>query len=354
MKIRAGALSIAAGLGLLALAAAARPAGAELPAVAAEMAEAASNFLASLTPDQQRRVTYLFKDEERRNFHFFPIPRRGVPLKELDDAQRQLGLVLVATGLGRKGQAKALTVMSLGRVLRDLEPESPNPFRDSDQYYFTIFGKPDPKGAWGWRLEGFHLSLNYTIVDGRLIAPSPSFMGAHPAAVKDPHPRRGLRALAAEEDLGRALYLSLDPEQRRLATGVLPKFEDTVGGFVTGNVRKLERAAPEGIPMSKLTPAQGARLMELVREYAERHRPELADRDLARIEAAGKEKIHFRWAGSTAPFEPHHYLIQGPTFLVEYDNTQDGANHVHCIWRDFDGDFGEDLLREHYRRQHGR
>jgi hypothetical protein len=164
----------------------------------------------------------------------------------------------------------------------------------------------------------------------------------------------GLRALAAEEDLGRALYRSLDPEQRRLATGVLPKFEDTVGGFLTGNARKLERGAPEGIPMSKLSPEQAARLMELVREYAHRHRRELAEQDLAKIEAAGRGKIHFRWDGSAEPFEPHHYLIQGPTFLVEYDNTQDGANHVHCIWRDFDGDFGDDLLKRHYQQQHSR
>ncbi len=354
MKTWTGILSVSAGLALMALGAAAGPAPGDQAAVAVEMAQAASNLLAALTPDQQRRVTYLLKDEERRNFHFFPIPRRGVPIKEMNDAQKQLALALLATGLSPKSYGKALTVMSLGQVLRDLEPESPNPYRDSDQYYVTIFGKPDPKGTWGWRLEGFHLSVNYTIVEGKQIAPSPSFMGAHPATVKEPHPRKGLRALAAEEDLGRALYLSLDAEQRRAATGVLPKFEETVGGFLTGNTRKLERGKPEGIPASKLTPEQAARLMELVQVYARRHRRELADRELERIEAAGKEKIHFRWDGSAEPFQPHHYLIQGPTFLVEYDNTQDGANHVHCIWRDFDGDFGDDLLKLHYRQQHGR
>ena len=349
-----GIVSIAAGLALMGLAA--LPVGEkriESAGVAEEMADAASNFLAALSPDQQRRATYLFKDEERRNFHFFPVPRRGVPLKELNAAQRQLGHALVSTGLSARGYLKAVTVMSLGQVLRDLTPESPNIYRDSDQYYFTIFGKPGPKGTWGWRTEGFHLSLNFTIVDGKGIAAAPSFFGSLPATVQE-GPRKGLRALAEEEDLGRRLITSLGPELRRAATGKIPKFEDTVGGLLTGNARKIERGKPQGVPLSRMSPAQAELLKDLVREYARRHRPELANLDLAKIEKAGWENVHFRWAGGTAPGEPHHYLIQGPTFLIEYDNTQDEANHVHSVWRDFDNDFGKDLLRHHYRRRHGR
>jgi hypothetical protein len=356
-RLGAMALSVAAGFGLIALVLAAEPGppGPEGDPSRAieEMAEAASNFLAALSPDQKRRVTYLFKDQERRNLHFFPIPRRGVPMKELNDAQRALGHALLSTGLSARGYFKATTIMSLGQVLRDLEPQSPNPFRDSDQYYFTIFGKPDPQGTWGWRLEGFHLSFNFTIVGGRAVASAPSFMGAHPAVVKD-GPRQGLFVLRNEEEGGRELIRSMDEGQRKAAIFPLTKFEETVGGILTGNVPRLEPRAPRGVPASRMTPAQREILLRLVREYVQRHRGELAEQDWAKLQAAGTEKIHFSWDGGLEPGEPHHYMIQGPTFLVELDNTQDGANHVHCIWRDFEGDFGDDLLRRHYAEHHGK
>ncbi|MBI4623612.1 MAG: DUF3500 domain-containing protein [Verrucomicrobia bacterium] len=360
-----GILLAAAAIGWVAMAAGTRssgpPAAADLVRTAEEMEQAASNWLAALSPDQQRRAVYRFKDEERRNFHYFPIPRRGVPLKELNDAQRQLAYVLVSTALSARGYMKALTVMSLGQVLRDLDPE-PSPFRDSDQYYFTIFGSwnkdrsqflPDRKGTWGWRIEGFHLSINVTIVDGKAVVSAPTFMGAHPATVKEGR-RMGLRALPKEEDLGRRLAQSLDADQRRVAFHELPIFEETVGGLLTGNARKIERTAPEGLPESKLRLEQAAALWELVQHYAHNHRAELAEQDLAKIDQAGREKIHFRWAGGLKPGEGHHYMIQGPTFIIEYDNTQDGANHVHCVWRDFDNDFGDDLLRRHYEQQQHR
>ncbi len=353
------ALSLAVGAGLIALVAlTAEGRGPSTPRAddskaAEEMAEAASNFLAALSPDQQRRASYLFKDEERRNIHFFPIPRRGLPMKELNAAQLALAHALLSTGLSPRGYVKATTIMSLGQVLRDLEPQSPNPYRDSDQYYFTIFGKPHPTGLWGWRMEGFHLSFNYTIVGGRAVATAPSFMGAHPAIVKD-GPRKGLNVLRNEEDGGRRLARSMDEAQRKAAFFPLPKFEDTVGGILTGNVHKLEPPAPRGLPASRMTAEQKGMLLALVKEYVHRHRPDLAEQDWAKVQAAGTEKIHFSWAGSLEPDEPHHYMIQGPTFLVELDNTQDGANHVHCIWRDFEGDFGVDLLRRHYAEHHGK
>ena len=349
-------LSIAAGVGLITLAFA--TAGeTRLPAddsrASEEMAAAAGNFLAALSPDQQRRVTYLMKDEERRNFHFFPIPRRGVPFKELNAAQGALAHALLNTGLSQRGYGKAVTIMSLGQILRELEPQSPNPYRDSDQYYVTLFGKPDPKGTWGWRIEGFHLSLNITIVDGKAVTVAPSFLGAHPAVVKE-GPRKGLETLPAEEELGRRLARSLDDEQRKVAVHALPKFEETVGGLITGNARKLERGTPRGLPASRMTAGQKELLLSLVKEYVHRHRPDLAEGDLEKIKAAGTEKIHFSWAGSPEPGQPHHYLVQGPAFLIELDNTQDGANHVHCVWRDFENDFGDDLLRRHYAERHGK
>lgn len=320
--------------------------------VATEMAEAAQNWLNALDAEQRRRSTFLFQDQERRTFHYFPIPRCGLPLKDMTQGQRHLAHALLATGLSTRGYLKTSTIMSLGDLLREMRPDTPNPFRDADQYFLTIFGKPGPEGSWGWRFEGFHVSLHFTLRDGEVVAASPSFLGVHPATVPT-GPRQGLRTLPKEEDLGRALAVSLTPEQRAEALGEIPDFlTETVGGLVTGNVPKVENFDPTGIPAARLDKRQQAQLWELIAEYAHKLRPALAERDLARIAEAGLEKIYFRWDGSLEPGQGHHYIIQGPTFLVEYDNTQDAANHVHCIWRDLTNDFGGDPLRNHYQLHH--
>ena len=339
---------------------AARPAGPARPGpstmseIAVEMAAAGSNLLASLSADQRRRSSFLFRDQERKNFHFFPIPRRGVPIKELSVSQQQLVYALLSTALSAAGVTKTLTVMSQGAIVRMMEPDSLNRYTDSDQYHFIFFGKPDPKGTWAWRIEGFHLSLNVTLVDGKAVVEAPSFIGFRPATVTE-GPHQGLRVLAREEDLGRQLAASLTAGQRRIGFFPLPDFAtETVGGFLSGNVPKLDPRPPDGLPGVQMTHEQLSLLQELVLEHVYRHRPELATRDIDRITEAGWDKVHFRWAGSLQPMEGHHYVIQGPTFLIEYDNTQDGANHVHCIWRDLENDFGDDLLRRHYAEKHGR
>jgi len=319
---------------------------------ATEMAEAANNLLATIDATVVGRAKFLVQDEERRNIHYFPIPRRGLPLKDLNFGQRHLVHALAATGLSTQGYVKAMNIMSVGQLLRDLDPEKPNPYRDPDHYYITIFGNPGPTGVWGWRLEGFHLSVNATIVDGKAIAIAPSFMGVHPATVSE-GPRKGLRVLAKEEDLGRMLATSLTEEQRRIAFFPIPEFlTETVGGLITGNARKIENRQPEGLPASQLTAEQKANLWELIQLYANRHRGEVAQQDLSRIEEEGRDKIYFRWSGSVEPGKGHHYVIQGPTFLIEYDNTQNEANHVHCMWRNLENDFGDDLIRKHYQKFH--
>lgn len=316
--------------------------------IAQELAVAAQRFIDALDPKMQ--ATYLFRDAERGNFHFFPIARRGVPLKQLKLGQRHLGLALMSAALSHAGNQKALTIMSLGDYLRETD-KTPNIHRDSDQYYFTIFGNPAPHGTWGYRVEGFHLSLNVTVVKGRWISVTPSFFGAIPATVPD-GPRKGLQVLQQETELGRALAKSLTAEQRNIGFGKIPDFlTETVGGLITGNERKIERGKPRGLAVSAMMMEQRELLMKLVRAHIGRIRKELADQDLTRIDRAGTDKIHFLWAGGLEPGQPHHYLIQGPTFLIEYDNTQDGANHVHCVYRDFDNDFGDAML-EHYQKQH--
>jgi hypothetical protein len=320
----------------------------DAPEIAQELAETAKRFVDSLDPGMQAK--YLFRDAERGNFHFFPIARRGVPLKDLKDGQRQLGYALLTATLSHAGMQKAFNIMSLGDYLKATD-KTPLLYRDSDQYYFIIFGTPDPKGTWGFRVEGFHLSLNVTVVKGRWISVTPSFFGVIPATVPD-GPRKGLQVLQQETDLGRALATSMTEEQRKTGFGKIPDFlTETVGGLISGNQRKIERGKPHGLAVSAMKVEQRETLMKLVRVHIGRVRKELADQDLARIDRAGTEKIHFLWAGGLKPGEPHHYLIQGPTFLIEYDNTQDGANHIHCVYRDFDNDFGDGLI-EHYQKHH--
>lgn len=320
----------------------------ESPEIAAELTTAAQRFVDAV--DVKLQAEFLFQDAERGNFHFFPIARRGVPLKSLQDGQRQLGYALMSTTLSHVGNQKALTIMSLGDYLKETD-EEPNVYRDSDQYYFSIFGTPSPEGTWGYRVEGFHLSLNVTVVEGRWISVTPSFFGAIPATVAD-GPRKGLQVLKQETELARTLAESFSPDQRETGLGEIPDFlTETVGGLITGNKRRIERGKPRGLPAADMTHQQQELLMRIVREHIGRIRKELADQDLARIDRAGVEMIHFSWAGGLKTGEPHHYMIQGPTFLIEYDNTQDDANHVHCVYRDFDNDFGDAML-EHYRKHH--
>ena len=325
----------------------------EVSPAAAEMIEAAKNLIAALDakPNTAASGRFHFKDAERKNFHFFPIVRRGVSWKDMNAAQRALAHALLTTGLSAEGYRKSLNIMSLGQILRDLNPDSTNPYRDSDQYYVSIFGEPSLESPWGWRIEGYHISVNFTVIDGKNIASTPFFFGSQPAEVLT-GPRKGLRVLKQEEELARELVASLDAGQKKAALVPLHKFEDTVGGLLTGNTQKIQPLKTRGLAAAKMTQDQRTLLRTLIEEYAFTRRPEFAKRDLDKIEKAGTDNIHFSWSGSTTRGEPHHYMIQGPTFLIEFDNTQDGINHQHCIWRDYEGDFGEDLLRKHLKEHH--
>ena len=311
--------------------------------VADEMAAAARRFLSSLGPELKAKAAFEMKDEERFNWHFVPKERKGVTLKEMSPAQRELALALLATGLSSHGYAKATNIMSLESVLAELEGANRRFPRDPAIYHFHVFGNPDPKGTWAWRAEGHHFSASFTIIKGELFASTPSFMGTNPAEVRK-GPRAGLRVLAVEEDLGRKLVKSLQEDQRKEAVFAATALKE----IVTEAKRRVQPLPEKGIGYDKLNADQKAILMDLIREYVRRVRPELAKLDLARIENAGLEKLSFAWAGGLERGEGHYYRVQGPTFLLEYDNTQNDNNHIHAVWRDFENDFGDDLLRKHY------
>lgn len=303
------------------------------------MAEAATTFLASLTPDQKAKATFELKDEERMNWHYIPRARKGLAFRDMTEPQQLLAHALLETPLSHQGYFKAVTIMSLDQVLYEMENHAPR--REAGQYSVSIFGTPG-KEPWGWRVEGHHLSLNFTVADGE-VATTPSFFGANPAEVKT-GPRTGLRVLAREEDLARAFVKSLTPEQRAVAIITTNAPQE----IITGNNRRVSALQPVGIPVSELSREQHDKFMELLHEYVFRYRDELAETDWKKIQQAEPGKLHFAWAGGIEPGEKHYYRIQGPTFLMEYDKTQDDANHIHTVWRNLENDFGEDLLRRHY------
>ena len=308
----------------------------------ADMLEAADAFLASLSAAQRSKAVFAFEDAERLNWHFVPRARRGLPLAEMSAAQRELARGILRAGLSARGYLTASTIIELELVLREMG-ENPR-FRDPELYYFSIFGTPSRAEPWGFRAEGHHLSLNFTLVRDTLIATAPTFFGANPAEVRR-GARRGLRALADEEDIGRELVLSLDERQRARAVISAAAPRD----IVTGNAARVEPLSPIGIRVTELRPVQAAILVRLLEVYLGRMAEPLAANRRAALERTDFAEVAFAWAGSTRRGEAHYYRIQGPSFLVEYDNTQNGANHIHTVWRDFDGDFGRDLLREHYR-----
>jgi len=312
---------------------------------AADMAKAANNLLATYTPEQKQVGVFELTDAERVNWHFIPRTRKGIPFKDLTTAQRPLAHALLSSGLSQRGYASAVTIMSLEQILLEQE-QGKGPKRDPENYSVSIFGKPGSEQPWGWRVEGHHLSLNFTVAEGKVVG-TPSFFGTNPAQVKD-GPRKGLRVLDQEEDLGRALVQSLSDDQKKTAmlTGETPK------EIITGNSRKARLLTPEGIAADQLTAPQKHMVLGLISLYANRLRGEVAEADLQKIQSAGFEKVHFAWAGGIEPGQPHYYRLQGPTFLIEYDDTQNNANHIHTVWRDMTNDFGDDLLKKHYEERH--
>jgi hypothetical protein len=309
------------------------------------MTEAANRFLAALTPEQRAKTTFSFEDAERVNWFFVPIERKGLPLREMSPYQKHLASALLSAGLSQSGFMKAVTIMSLEDVLRIMEKDS-GERRNPEKYYFSIFGTPSDTGTWGYRVEGHHISQNYTVVNGRVVD-APSFFGANPARVPD-GPRAGLRVLAAEEDLGRELVTMLDSEQRKTAA-----IDDKAPGeILTSNSRQAAlKGQPSGISAQKLTAPQFAKLTELLGEYTGNMPEQIAQYRSEQVKKAGRN-IYFAWAGGLKTGDPHYYRIQTAAFLIEYDDTQNGANHIHTVWRDFTGDFGGDLLKEHYQVSH--
>jgi hypothetical protein len=316
---------------------------------ASAMTTAAQRLLEGLGPELRTKATIPIDSEERLRWNFIPtnmFPRKGVPIKDMSEAQRKLAHDLLKAGLGQRGYLTATAIMELETILHEIENSGGRQgrnVRDPELYFFTVFGSPAPKGAWGWRVEGHHVSLHFTVADNRLVANTPAFFGTNPAEVRVDGPKKGLRILGQMEDTARALVAALDEKQR---TTMLIK-DVAPNDIVTMTEVKVDPLSPVGLTANEMTAAQRDLLVKIIESYTAQMADDTAAVRLAAIRQAGIEKIAFAWAGPTEPGKQHYYRVQGPTFLIEYDNTQNQGNHVHSVWRDFNGDFGRDLLREH-------
>ena len=310
---------------------------------AGSMTTAAKSFLDALTPDQRKQATFDFDTSERLHWNFIPdetFPRNGLPLKAMTEPQRKLAHALLRTGLSERGYMTYTQIIALEEILK--ATEDGRMARDRDAYRFSVFGTPSNQGAWGWRVEGHHVSLHFDVVNGSAVSSTPSFAGSNPAEVRD-GPRKGQRTLAMLEDSARTLVTALDATER--ATAVI----NTVAPneILTTNKLEIDPLSPVGLKASGMTPAHRELLMKVLDSYAGLMAPDIAADRVAKIQKAGVENVAFAWAGPLERGQKHYYRVQGPTFLIEFDNTQNDGNHVHSVWRDFKGDFGRDLLREH-------
>jgi len=309
------------------------------------MVDAARAFLASLSAEQKEQATFDFDDKERTNWNFVPLQdnatrkatRKGLPLEAMSPPQKKAALALVKAGTSETGNLAAVTIMSLEAILHEQE-KGRAMIRNPEWYFFTIFGDPSKSGKWGWRVEGHHLSLNFTLDGDQVIASTPTFFGANPAEVKG-GPKKGHRTLAASEDYAIALFKSLSEEQRKLAHQT-KHFPEPEQKSLRPNV-----GDPVGLPGAKMTAEQKDTLTKLLKSYTERMPPDIGAIEYKTATREGLDKIHFAYTGAAELGKQHTYRVHGPSFVIEFKNDQadsagNPANHIHSAWRRLKGDFG--------------
>ena len=321
---------------------------------ATDMVDAANRFIASLDDKAKKASLFTWDSKERERWNYLPDKfikpdgkRQGLPIKLMTAQQRILANGLLSAALSHRGYLEATTIMTLEQILFQMEGRD---IRNPELYYVCIFGEPSKAGNWGWRYEGHHLSLSFTLVNGRIFSVTPSFFGTNPAEVKE-GAFKGLKVLADEENMARKLARSLSPPQREI--GILS--EKAPADVLTkwdSEVKRDTFFPPQGLPITKMNSRQKGWLAEIVEAYAAKHRPETVAQITEKNPLIDPKETYFAWAGSRSPGEGHYYRIQTPKFLFEYDCTQNGANHVHAVWRDFNGDFGRDILAQHHAQAH--
>jgi len=318
--------------------------GAQAADAAQRIADAADRFLAGLDDAQRKRAMIAFDSGNRLDWHYIPRGRQGLTLGEMKPAQRNSAHALFASVLNERGLQAIENVRIVEGVLR----EQQGSFRDPDRYYVSIFGMPG-RFPWGWRLEGHHLSLNVALPTAGRITATPFFIGSHPATVRE-GPHRGLRPLGTSEDLARQLMASLTEEQRR--TAIIA--ERSFGDIVASPGRERDLAQPSGLALSAMDGTARNLVEALIDRFVGTLAPDLATAQKQRVIEQELGRFRFAWAGPLAPGQAHYFRLHGPVTLIEHDNTQNNANHIHSVWRDLTADFGNDALADHYRRERHR
>ena len=322
------------------LLAAVLPGAARAAAFDAEIAAAATAWLKELA-GQAASATFPFADEERFDWHYVPGSRRGVTFGAMTVSQRRAAGALLRSTLSAPGARKAEAVMALEAVLAEVEGSSTS-YRDPEKYYVSVFGEPGVH-PWGWRLEGHHLSVNVTVAAPGEVSVTPTFLGTNPARIPR-GPRAGERIQKDEYHLALELAGGLDAAQRK---GALLGGR-SLGEVVAGPGRGDALTAPEGLPVTTLAPAQQALLMRLISAYVGLARDDIG-RPYMDLVKDGWDRTRFAWAGGMQEGQAFYYRIHGPRLLIEFDNTQNSANHIHSLWRDPQNDFGRDDLKRHYK-----
>jgi hypothetical protein len=318
---------------------------------AQSLTQRATDFLASLTPELKTQTHFELTDTERYNMNYVPISRKGPTFNDFSEKQTKLALELLKASLSEEGYRKASAITKLDNVLIKIEDNKMkmadgSPMRDPLNYHFCVFGEPGD-GFWGWRFEGHHVSLNFSSINNTIVSSTPSFFGTNPAIVNvDGFDKQ--QVLKKETDLGFSLVNSLATAQLSKA-----KFSDTAPSeIITGNKRKVENVEPRGVYFKDLTAPQKKIFLSLLDVYVGNYEMGFSKTLNDKIVKAGLTNLSFSWAGSMTPGKGHYYRIQGPMLLIEYDNTQNNANHVHTIVRDLTNDYAEDILKEHYQKEH--
>ena len=320
------------------------------PQAAGEMRAAAIALLGSLDASQKASITFSYYDGERIFWYYPPLNRHGLLLRDMNEEQRKLAYALMATGLTDDSNRKAQLIIEHEAVLGPLEQERGRVtfVRDPLLYSWTIFGDPANDGEpWGWRVEGHHVSLHYSVWADRVLSMTPFFFGANPAEVPK-GPKQGLRILGDSQDIALELMDSLDAGQKTRAT----IYDEAPADIITFNASRASLPKEEGLPASAMSGVQREMLMALASEYVTRIRSDLAEEKLTALREGGLDKIHLAWGGPIDRTRPHYYRLHGGDFVVEYDNRQDGANHIHSVLRDVSNDFASDVMRDHLLMYH--